>query len=84
MEPRGAAICNQKLKLKSVFHFFVEKFTVRLWFDPKEFAHNSAMAAIFEILIEIVADEIEKCGKLSIADSSGLVFVPVGEIVQEG
>jgi len=37
-----------------------------------------------EILIEIVADEVEKCGKLSVANSSGLVFVTVGEVVQKG
>ena len=48
-----------------------------------ELVRNRAVTWILEYLIEIVADEIKKCGFLSVAYSSGLAFVTVDEVVQK-
>jgi len=52
-------------------------------FYPKHLFHHRNIAWIHEPFINIVTDEIEKCGQLRIAVFSGEFVVALGEAVQE-
>ena len=52
-------------------------------FCPEKFSHHRRVAGISEIIVNAVADKIEKRGELGIADFFGLALFPFGDFIQE-
>jgi len=52
-------------------------------FGPEKFPHHWRVTGISEIIVNAVADKIEKRGELGIADLFGLALFPFGDLIQE-
>jgi len=52
-------------------------------FLPEKFPHHGRVTKIAKIIVNVVSDEIEKCGELGIADFFGLTFFAFGDFVQK-
>ena len=77
------SILHGTLQHDFVHGLFLNDIPMHGAFRPKHLFHNRNVARVMEPFIDIVSDEIEKCGQLGIAVFSGEFVVSVCETVQE-
>ena len=66
-----------------MLHFVSSDIPMDRTFHPEHLFHYWNVSGIMEPFIDIVPDEIEKCGQLRIPIFSGELVVALGETVQE-